>query len=157
MASPVDAIERKLTALIERASKALILEVTKELKRKPSQGGTPVDTGHARANWIPAAGSPNRTEATGSDGSLAQAGTADVLAWHLGGGLLYVSNGVPYIRKLNEGWSDQAPMMFVEAAIARAMATIKAKLGVDFATGYSASRGGEAADNMASAYSPFGD
>lgn len=127
MASAADRVQAKITAAIERASKALILEVARELKRS-----TPVDTGHARVNWVPSVGSPNRVEA--QDPLLAQMGAADVMTFKLGQGLLYVTNVVPYIRRLNEGSSTQAPALFVESAVKRAIATIRAKTGVDFGT-----------------------
>lgn len=151
-----DAVQRKIDALIERAAKALILEINRELRKRGT--GTPVDTGHARANWIPSVGQPNTTEAPGTSSAEAQAGAAVVASFKLGQGKLFLSNVVPYIRRLNEGHSTQAPPLFVESCVIRAMATIKAKLGVDFGIAAAASEVGSAgAENMASAYSPFGD
>lgn len=130
MGDAADKLQAKLEALIERAVKALILEVNRELRKRGT--GTPVDTGHARASWIPAVGAPNLSEPVGADSSLAQAGTAQVLAFKLGQGTLYISNVVPYISRLNAGHSKQAPALFVERAIAQAVATVKAKTGIDF-------------------------
>jgi hypothetical protein len=151
-----DKLAKRIESLIERACKALILEINKELRR--SGTGTPVDTGHARASWIPAVGAPSLVEPVGTDTSLATACTAQVMAYKLAQGTLYLSNVAPYIRRLNAGHSQQAPIMFVELAIARAMATIKAKLGVDFGLdSFIADSGAGAAESMAAAYSPFGD
>ncbi len=156
MGAATDRVQRKVNALIEHAAKALILEINRELRRRGT--GTPVDTGHARANWIPAVGTPNHVEAAGVDAALADAGAAVVAAFKLGQGKLYLSNVVPYVRRLNEGWSRQAPALFVESCIIRAMATVKAKLGVDFGIAKATSDAGAApAGNLASAYSPFGD
>jgi hypothetical protein len=130
MGAAADALQAKLHSLIERAAKALILEVNRELRKRGT--GTPVDTGHARAAWIPAVGAPTLVEPVGTDGSLAAAGAARVMAFKLGQGVLYVSNVVPYISKLNQGHSQQAPALFIEACIARAVATVKAKTGIDF-------------------------
>lgn len=147
-----DALERKLYALIERVSKSLILEINRELRR--SGTGTPVDTGHARANWIPSVGEPNAIEAN-DDGAAAQ-GTAAIASFKLGQGKLYITNVVPYIRRLNDGWSDKAPALFVEACISRAMQTMKERTGVDFGINSLHSEANEsAANNMADAYSPF--
>lgn len=129
MASAADALQRKIEAAIERAAKAAILEINRELRK--SGTGTPVDTGHARANWIPSVGSPNTTEHAGSSTSAQQAGEAEVLSFKLGQGMLYITNVVPYIRRLNNGSSKQAPRLFVEAAVDRALATVRAKTGVD--------------------------
>lgn len=151
MGAAADALQRKLDALIERAAKALILEIVRELKRS-----TPVDTGHARANWIPSVGRENTVEAT--DTSLQTAGTAQVLSYKLAQGWLYITNVAPYIRRLNDGYSGQAPALFVETSVARSIAKIKAKTGVDFGYAeYVSSAGAASAGNLADAFSPFGD
>lgn len=151
-----DKLEKKLESVVERAAKMLILEINRELRKRGS--GTPVDTGHARANWIPSVGSPNTQEAPGTDNSLAQAGIAKVMAYKVGQGSLYIANVVPYIGRLNTGSSQRAPALFVESCVMRAMATVKAKLGVDMGmSSYSSNVGASGAENMASAYSPFGD
>ncbi len=163
MRSAADAVERKLLAAVERAAKALILEIGRELRRRGT--GTPVDTGHARANWIATVGAPNTVEAEGTDTSLAQAGNAIVAAYKLNQGKLYLTNVVRYIRYLNEGSSTQAPALFVENCILRAMVKVKRTLGIDFGVSAieqeiaekTSERGARGADNMASAYSPFGD
>jgi hypothetical protein len=151
-----DKLQRKIESLIERACKALILEINRELRK--SGTGTPVDTGHARASWIPAVGAPNLVEPVGTSSGLAQAGAAQVMSYRRAQGTLYLSNVAPYIRRLNAGHSQQAPAMFVELAIARGIQTIKSKLGVDFGLdSFIADSGSSAAENMASAFSPFGD
>lgn len=160
-ASAADRIQAKIDALIERAAKALVLEIVRELKRKGT--GTPVDTGHARANWIASVGAPNTAEAPGRSEALAQAGNAAVVSYKLGQGRLFVSNVVPYIRRLNEGSSMQAPPLFVESCVIRALAAIKSKMGVDFGlaaaeadfASKAADIAAEGAENLADAYSPF--
>ncbi len=154
MGDAADKLQAKLTALIERTAKALILEVNRELRR--SGIGTPVDTGHARAAWIPAVGAPNLVEPIGADSSLASAGAAQVMGFKLGMGMLYLSNVAPYIERLNAGWSQQAPALFVEAAIARALMTVKQKTGVDFGlSSFTNDIGGGIAEGLAAAFSPF--
>lgn len=156
MGAASEALEKKLHALIERACKMLALEVAKELRRKGI--GTPVDTGHARANWIPAVGAPNLTEVGGASDAAYQGGVGQVLSYKIGQGTLYVSNVVPYVKRLNEGWSDQAPALFVEAAVARALVTVRSKTKIDLGVnGFVSSSGAGAAGNVADAYSPFGD
>ena len=129
---------------IESIFKALTLEIDKELRR-----ATPVDTGHARANWVPSVGAPHVGEVEGA-GSHA-AGVGSVLRFKLGDGALWVSNGVEYVHILNYGTSNQAPPLWIEAAVDRAVATIQARynvsIDIDRPTG---------ADNLAATYSPFG-
>lgn len=100
--------------------KRLTLDVTAELVET-----TPRDTGWAANNWIPRIGEP-LDEPAGSRDSVSQASSArqtgevSVAAeWNLRRGPIFVSNNVPYIQKLNEGHSPQAPAGFVEAAILR--------------------------------------
>ncbi len=148
-------VQAKLHALIERAMKSLVLEIDRELRR--SGTGTPVDTGHARANWVPSVSTPFTAIVDGSSSAAHDAGLAEVLAYKLASGAtLYLSNNVPYIRRLNNGWSEQAPALFVEACIARALAKVKAKTGVDLGvSAFESSVGGSGAEGMASSYSPF--
>lgn len=81
---------------------------------------TPVDTGRARGNWQVEIGSP----ASGVTDSLDPSGAGAVRE---GKGVIesykgdkngiYITNNLPYIERLNQGWSKQAPAGFVEEAI----------------------------------------
>ncbi len=148
--------------IVEQACKALVLEINRELRRKGS--GTPVDTGHARANWVPSIGAPHAGVVQGN--AAGQAGSAAVLTFKLGTGSLYISNNVPYIQALNYGHSKQAPRLFVEACVDRALTKVQAKyagVNIDRTTLLGSTAGGveylgaEGAENLAGAYSPFGD
>jgi len=127
MADPqVRAIVRGLTQLTERAIKKITLDVTANLI-----GTTPVDTGWARANWVPSIGLPveedlsqaSPTEQSASAAGARQQGAlAGVAAsYKLRMGSVFISNNVPYIVRLNEGSSSQAPAAFVQAAINKAV------------------------------------
>ena len=78
---------------------------------------TPVDTGRARSNWLPSIGSP-ATGTVGVSRSLAvQARRVFNKKSVPFGTNLYIANNLPYIERLNQGYSKQAPMHFVEMAI----------------------------------------
>lgn len=92
---------------------------------------TPVDTGRARANWqvgIGVAPSGTVEYSGGAGGAVSYAiGTAtNVVTTYKGqpGGIWLVNN-LPYIQRLNEGWSAQAPAKFVEQALDTAVSAIK--------------------------------
>lgn len=90
---------------------------------------TPVDTGRARSNWIVQLGSDSNEvrepQAVGSLLSEAQA----VISQYKGGTEIHITNNLPYINRLNEGWSAQAPSGFVETAVQVAFDAVrKAKL-----------------------------
>lgn len=97
-----DAVFRKLE---ERAS-ALIAETGKGLYRLAADA-TPVRSGRARANWRCSVGSPDCSsdDCTVFDSGRAQAAFSAVKA----GDTLCITNSVPYIGRLEEGWSVQAP------------------------------------------------
>lgn len=77
---------------------------------------TPVDTGRARSNWIAQVGSPARrtVEPTSAQATISQA-QAEIGRREIGQDV-YISNNLPYIERLNEGSSAQAPAGFVEEA-----------------------------------------
>lgn len=78
---------------------------------------TPVDTGRARANWIVSLGDPvtTTTEEQGESVSFAQ-GQAEILK-QKGFQRIIIQNNLPYIKKLNDGHSKQAPKKFIERVI----------------------------------------
>jgi hypothetical protein len=145
MGRQAEAIAARLKKLIEQVFKALTLEIDRELRIS-----TPVDTGFARANWVPSVGAPHVGDVSGP--AEHAAGASQVLRFKLEDGSTWVCNSVEYIQALNYGHSKQAPPLFIEAAVDRAVATIQARFGVkidvDRPTG---------AESVAAAYSPFGD
>lgn len=88
---------------------------------------TPVDTGHARNNWLSSTG----TALKGAPNSAEKSGQAAVVQNINTGVALKVTdeavlvNNVPYIRRLNTGHSKQAPAGFIEKAVAAGVATVK--------------------------------
>mgnify|MGYP001582620284 FL=1 len=114
----------ELEALAARVVVALSLAVTANLVSAPSEGGTPVAPGWARANWVPAIGSAF-SGVTGSRESVSSAaqsaGQAALVGYRLELGPVFVSNSVPYILALNDGHSKQAQPAFIERAIEKAV------------------------------------
>lgn len=116
-------VVQSLNGFTEKLVRRLTLNVTANLIED-----TPVDTGWARANWVPSIGAPRRqtagTRAAAEDGRIdlgpQTSGQLDVAAYKLGPAI-FVSNNVPYIERLNSGSSRQAPAAFVQAAILRAI------------------------------------
>ena len=90
---------------------------------------TPVDEGRARANWITSLNraSNETVEPTGGQDAEPPGGGPNaqksidqglaVAAQYQFGQSIFISNNLPYIVKLNEGSSTQAPAGFVEAAV----------------------------------------
>lgn len=97
--------------------KALVMEAHRRVVLR-----TPVDTGRARANWMLSTGSPSKlvreAEPGGSaatqmalDDALEFVKTLDV------DDVAYIVNNLPYIERLENGWSDQAPEGMVSVTV----------------------------------------
>lgn len=84
---------------------------------------TPVRTGRARANWQTTIGSPAEGEVVSYDagGAAGQAiaSGADAISKAEGDITIFLTNNVPYIERLENGWSQQAPNGMVRQTIAR--------------------------------------
>ncbi|WP_436897714.1 hypothetical protein [Acinetobacter gyllenbergii] len=89
---------------------------------------TPVDTGVARGNWV-ASKTPINTfdeKATDKTGQGTINRTFIFFAQNAKlGSLIYIQNNLPYIERLENGWSDQAPLGMVSTT----MNAIKQKYG----------------------------
>ncbi len=120
----------KMRGEVAKASISLVLEIVANLRKNPKRGGTPVDTGHARANWVPSVGTPSTSIVAGANSAPHDSGIAAVLAYKIGTDAqpLFVSNNVPYIQALNYGHSKQAAMLFIEAAMDKALETVETRL-----------------------------
>ena len=99
---------------------------------------TPVDVGRARSNWTVGLGGPGDgpipAHVPGSGGSTGAANARQTVAsgqasidkvklWQD----IYLSNNLPYIARLNDGYSAQAPAGFVQTAVANGVRNARAK------------------------------
>jgi hypothetical protein len=91
---------------------------------------TPVDTGWAANNWIPAQGQPARgTVGTPQelDATAATQALASIEPGSLTSRPTFISNNVPYIARLNAGSSRQAPAGFVDKIVQDEVAKANAR------------------------------
>lgn len=87
---------------------------------------TPVDTGRARSNWQvelgqAASGTLDTTDKSGQ-GAISQG--KQVIDTYKSGSSINITNNLPYIERLNNGWSAQAPAGFVERAVQIGVAAV---------------------------------
>ena len=127
-------LEKKAKAIDEAASKLAVdtaLTIVGDLAFK-----TPVDTSQALSNWQVSLGSPVDSKIPpyypgegGSTRNSSAQSTIDAaknaLKQKRPGVTIYISNVLPYIRRLNDGYSKQAPAGFVERAVLIGRKTIK--------------------------------
>lgn len=119
-------LEAKAKAIDKAASQTAVdtaLAIVGDLAYK-----TPVDTSRALSNWIVTlenpAGQQIKPHFPGSHGSTQRASAAEtlntaklVLRNKKPGQAIFITNNLPYIRRLNDGYSAQAPAGFVERAV----------------------------------------
>lgn len=139
--STKDAIDKAVGIVVRK----IALDVHSNLIDKPTNGGTPIDTGYARSNWMPRIGAPfegtvgvrprvadvgesgfrgasgNRYIGSIDNGAQQQARDAVVSGYRIDLGGITITNNVDYIGRLNFGSSRQAPAGFVERAIRKAL------------------------------------
>ena len=120
---------RRTTIRIEKAAERVIKRLAFGVHSKIVVA-TPVDTGWARANWIPSIGRPvekaaGSREAVGAARGAQSAGVARLLIYDLSQGDIWISNNVPYIERLNQGSSPQADARFVERAIEAGIRSVR--------------------------------
>lgn len=93
---------------------------------------TPVDTGRARSNWVVSIGTPflgtkgppfdkSGASAIATGRSVASSRPPESPA------SIYICNNLPYIQRLNEGWSAQAPAGYVQEAVQTAIAYLRSR------------------------------
>jgi len=82
---------------------------------------TPVDTGRARSNWLVSVDNPEeRTVETYGESSASKAisqGSSEINSFGESNKAIYITNNLPYIQRLNDGYSAQAPAGFVEKSL----------------------------------------
>lgn len=89
---------------------------------------TPVDESTALSNWVLTVEEPfdlyldayvpgEAGSTQVESGQLALAQGEQQLALKKPGDPIFITNNAPYIRRLNEGWSKQAPAGFVERSV----------------------------------------
>ena len=90
---------------------------------------TPVLFGRARGNWQVGLGVTKRERLDRLDtdgGPTKDAGVAEITGFSLEAhGFIVLSNNMPYILRLNDGYSTQAPAMFIESAVDAAVRQIE--------------------------------
>jgi hypothetical protein len=128
---------RRVTSNVDRLVRRTALAVDQTVVL-----ATPVDTGRARSNWLVTLGTPSHETrepyVPGEGGATAGANVQAALdqgrqvikgySGDVDSGIS-IANNLPYIGRLNEGWSAQAPANFVEQAVLAGVAAIRAEAG----------------------------
>lgn len=77
---------------------------------------SPVDTGRFRANWNVSHGAPDQTVTTSTNQARALQQAQEALTLPVGG-IVSMTNALPYARRLENGYSKQAPYGMVRYSV----------------------------------------
>lgn len=97
-----------------------------KVRGDPGYVGADYTGGRARANWLPSLETPSTevVEEPDPTGAGAISKMAQVTAEFKLGGKIWIVNNLPYITRLDEGWSTQAPAGFTSAAVQVGVKTV---------------------------------
>ncbi len=111
---PIDRLAAKAGLRLETVARKITFELFKAVTLR-----SPVDTGRFRANWNVSWDVPNFATGEQTNANRANAEILKVVAQGAPmGGVTYLSNGLPYARRLEYGWSRQAPAGMVRISVA---------------------------------------
>ena len=114
-ASDMEAYAKKAGASLDETSRAIVLELFGSVIKD-----TPVDTGRAKGNWQTTIGAPASGTVDRLGESEALADVSQQTASFGAGKVIYLSNNLPYIYRLEyDGWSQQAPGGMLRKNVAR--------------------------------------
>lgn len=114
------AYNKKVLGALDIVTRKIALDLQSDL-----DNSTPVKTGRARSNWLPSINKIRTDTTESTSGSPA----INFSGYKLGD-KIYITNNLPYIKRLNDGSSTQAPSGFVDGAIMRAKNKVKEVIGV---------------------------
>lgn len=122
---PIDALVKGSKTKLETVVRRVTLEIFVNVVRR-----SPVDTGRFRANWNVSYGTPNVTTTEITQKGLSGRGTDEALrsATLPVGGVVYISNSLPYATRLENGWSQKAPYGMVKVSVTQFESAVKRAL-----------------------------
>lgn len=119
--SDIQKIQLHLTQKTAQLLTLIVAETDAQLKMR-----TPVDTGRARASWSIGLNQVNPTVAPDTQrGQPVVSADPSIPAVTIGS-TVYITNSLPYARRLEYGWSAQAPAGMVRLTAAEMPARIAA-------------------------------
>jgi len=82
---------------------------------------TPVESGRAKGNWQTSVGTPIEREIERTDkggGSVISSAVSVIESWESDNVSIFLMNNLPYIGRLEDGYSSQAPAGMVKITVA---------------------------------------
>ena len=116
-ATQINAVLSEMTELTESAAISGVVRILLE-EFAQLQGGTPVDTGRARAAWL-ITGDRGAIEFVPALGQASYTPQVPDMASLMDADVIIVLNNVEYILALNAGWSKKQPAGFIDGFLLR--------------------------------------
>lgn len=110
---PLEELAAKMKQSTEMVARKAILDLFRSVIL-----ASPVETGQFRANWNVSVAVPNETVTVHTHLSRALRQADKVMKLPMGQ-VFYLTNGLPYARRLEYGWSEKAPGGMVRIAAMR--------------------------------------
>jgi hypothetical protein len=119
---PLGALAVKSKSTIERVGRQATFQLFNAVQLR-----SPVDTGRFRGNWQVSVGLPavGTVGADDPSGTIANAEAMKALSIPLGS-VAYFTNNLPYARRLEYGWSKQAPAGMVRLSVGEFSRAVRA-------------------------------
>lgn len=108
---PLDVIAKKTGQKLDTVTRKVTLDLFTSVVQK-----SPVDTGRFKANWNVSKTTPNFSFTAATNTARGEAEAQKALNFSAGG-VVYLSNGLPYARRLEYGYSGQAPSGMVRLSV----------------------------------------
>ena len=109
---PLDRLTQRLQGQCEDVARKATYDLFRAVVLK-----SPVDTGRFRSNWNVTASAPNFTYSETVKPSRSDSETSKALTLPVGG-VVYLTNGLPYANRLEYGYSNQAPAGMIRTSVA---------------------------------------
>jgi hypothetical protein len=108
---PLDRLARSAGLKLDTVTRKVTLDLFTAVVQK-----SPVDTGRFKGNWNVSTTTPNVSVSATVNGARGLTEAQKALGIPAGG-IAYLSNGLPYARRLEYGYSGQAPAGMVRLSV----------------------------------------
>lgn len=108
---PLDRLAERYNAKLEQVVRQSTFQLFNAVQLR-----SPVDTGRFRGNWNVSYNAPDFVTTPSTNANRAAIEVQKALTLPVGG-ITYMSNGLPYARRLEYGYSKQAPQGMVRISV----------------------------------------
>lgn len=115
-------VDREWAEMMGGIRQAVVYIATEGLAKVQTK--SPVDTGQFKSNWLVSVGALDPSIHEGVGGAFAAKSSAALASYAAAEGfpVIYLANNLPYARRLENGWSSQAPNGMVALTVAELQA-----------------------------------